>query len=671
MKRTVFKFMCALLSAALVLGPVSAGAVDRSYAPYKDNSVHRNTLNADCAAADGYLGQDLDADHDMGGDGDGIDPIVVAVIDSGLCPDHPDIDYSHVLEGACFTDDGDSTVDEYGHGTFVTGEILAARNGYGIDGLASEAYVMPVKAFDAKSASVYAVAEALDYVTQQRVLYDETKGESGANVCVVNMSLAKKTYSELLSSAVNRAVGAGIIVICACGNYGDDSSSYPAQNAIGVGTVDADGGLDSYAGKKACRLSEDNGAGYRNKVWVSAPGERYGSLWYNGGYYTQSGSSFASAQVAALAAIAVGICNDLTECVPEGATVDNGSGMEQRIVNNHQAFKYLLRQTANLRDYNTELTSYAGKYDPIDGQDPYYGWGVVDFGAMIEAIGHARGTAHAPEGPEEPEAPEEPEGSEEPEVPEGPETPEEPEELEVPEGAEAPEGPEEPETPEEPEVPEEEFVPVAPVEPERGTETPEPPEPERPAEGPDPAAAAETPAEFVDVPENAYYALPVAWALEKGITNGTDRTHFSPDAPCTRGQMAVLLWKAAGRPEPKGGDCGFTDVPADAYYREAVLWAVEQGITTGTGGGCFSPNRSVTRAQAVTFLARMAGVTDEASMIPHGFTDVPADAYYRAAVSWAKLNGITTGTGGESFSPNRECSRAQIITFLYRFCHRD
>ena len=612
-KPGILKHMKNMICAALILALMPVNAYARTYLPYGDNSSHWNTINAYFAVENGCLGQDLDTDYDMGGDGNYEDPIVVAVIDSGICPDHPDLDYTHVIDGACFTGEGTSTVDQYGHGTFIAGEIIASPNGFGVDGLATEAYIMPLKAFDAKSASIFAVAEALEYAADQRILYDETNGTEGVNVCVVNMSLAKKEYSNGLSAAVEKAIDAGIIVISACGNYGDESGSYPAQDSIGVGVVDMDGGLDSYGGSKTGILSEANGEGFRNKVWVTAPGEKYGSLWYNGGYYTQSGTSFASAQVAALAAIAVGMCNDLTRCVPGGAKVDDGSGTMVKITNNHLAFKYLLQHTANLTDYNTGLSSFAGMYDHYDGQDPFYGWGVVDYKAMIEAIdeGYIPGQTY-----EEPE-----EGEPEPKV--------------------------EPEHAEDPEMTENPVI------------TPEAPVIEPVIE---PA-----PTKFADVPENAYYAIPVAWALEKGVTGGTDSTHFSPDRACTRAQMVTLLWKACGCPEPASSRCSFTDVSENAYYRKAVMWAVEKGITAGTGKNSFSPDNNVTRAQAVTFLAKMAGATEEAAMIPHGFTDVPDDAYYKAAVSWAKLNGITGGTGNGRFSPDMDCSRAQIITFLYKF----
>ena len=168
---------------------------------------------------------------------------------------------------------------------------------------------------------------------------------------------------------------------------------------------------------------------------------------------------------------------------------------------------------------------------------------------------------------------------------------------------------------------------------------------------------------FVDVPADAYYYDAVLWAAEKGITGGTDATHFSPNATCTRAQIVTFLWRAAGSPEPESLS-GFADVPAGSYYAKAVAWAVEQGITAGTGDGKFSPNAPCTRAQSVTFLWRSQKSVASDSVNP--FSDVAADAYYVDAVLWAAENGVTSGTTATTFSPNANCTRAQIVTFLYR-----
>ncbi len=171
---------------------------------------------------------------------------------------------------------------------------------------------------------------------------------------------------------------------------------------------------------------------------------------------------------------------------------------------------------------------------------------------------------------------------------------------------------------------------------------------------------------FVDVQdENAYYYKPVDWAVEQGITNGTDESHFSPELSCNRAQMVTFLWRAAGSPEPKKAANPFSDVKKGAYYYDAVLWAVENGITQGTGEGKFSPEDTVSRGQTVTFLYRFF---DEPPVQPDGagFSDVHPGDYFADAVIWALDNEITNGTGDNRFQPNTPCTRAQIVTFLYR-----
>ena len=168
---------------------------------------------------------------------------------------------------------------------------------------------------------------------------------------------------------------------------------------------------------------------------------------------------------------------------------------------------------------------------------------------------------------------------------------------------------------------------------------------------------------FVDIPANAYYADAVEWAVSKGITSGTSATTFSPDTSCTRAQMVTFLWRAAGSPAPKSTVNPFTDVQAGSYYYDAVLWAVEQGITSGTSATTFAPDATVTRGQTVTFLYRAAG---SPAVTGGSFADVAADAYYAAAVAWAVSENVTAGTGNGLFAPDTACSRAQIVTFLYR-----
>ena len=168
---------------------------------------------------------------------------------------------------------------------------------------------------------------------------------------------------------------------------------------------------------------------------------------------------------------------------------------------------------------------------------------------------------------------------------------------------------------------------------------------------------------FRDVFTDDYYYEAVKWASAAGITGGIGNGLFDPHGSCTRAQIVTFLWRAEGSPEPSRMS-RFADVPADAYYAKAVAWAVENGITTGTTDTTFSPNASCTRAQAVTFLWRTAGSPEPEQMST--FTDVSADAYYAKAVAWAVENGITTGTGNGKFSPDATCTRAQIVTFLWR-----
>ena len=168
---------------------------------------------------------------------------------------------------------------------------------------------------------------------------------------------------------------------------------------------------------------------------------------------------------------------------------------------------------------------------------------------------------------------------------------------------------------------------------------------------------------FVDVAEGSYYEEAIDWAVEKGITNGVSSNMFAPNDPCTRAQIVTFLWRAAGSPAPKSMS-SFTDVSADAFYAKAVAWAVENGITSGTGEGKFSPNSTCTRAQAVTFLYRASGSPAVSGSAVFG--DVVANAFYADAVAWAVANGVTNGTTSSTFSPDNGCTRAQIVTFLYR-----
>lgn len=168
---------------------------------------------------------------------------------------------------------------------------------------------------------------------------------------------------------------------------------------------------------------------------------------------------------------------------------------------------------------------------------------------------------------------------------------------------------------------------------------------------------------FYDVPNDSFYYEAVKWAAGKNIASGVGNNLFAPDQPCTRAQIVTFLWRAAGSPEPENSG-SFSDVPASAYYAKAVAWAVENGITTGTGDGMFSPDAVCTRAQAVTFLWRYEKAPVASRSNP--FTDVAADSYYADAVLWAVKEDITKGTTDTTFSPGADCTRAQIVTFLWR-----
>ena len=177
---------------------------------------------------------------------------------------------------------------------------------------------------------------------------------------------------------------------------------------------------------------------------------------------------------------------------------------------------------------------------------------------------------------------------------------------------------------------------------------------------------AETPAEdafpFKDVPESAYFRKAVEWAWKNGITAGTTETTFSPYIGATRGQMMTYLWAAAGCPEPSSTDNPFTDVAEGAYYYKAVLWAVEKGITAGTSATTFSPDQTITRGQAITFLYGAAGRPEGGS---EPFTDVNDGDYFAAPVAWAYSNGITVGISDTEFGPSEICQRCQVVQFLY------
>ena len=172
------------------------------------------------------------------------------------------------------------------------------------------------------------------------------------------------------------------------------------------------------------------------------------------------------------------------------------------------------------------------------------------------------------------------------------------------------------------------------------------------------------PSVFTDVKEGAYYVDAVKWAVDKAVTSGKTVTTFAPNESCTRAQAVTFLWRAAGSPEPTASEMTFTDVKADSYYYKAVLWAVENKITSGMSDTLFAPDATCSRSQIVTFLYRMQNSPESKAENP--FTDVKADAYYANAVLWAVENGVTTGASATTFDPAGDCTRGQIVTFLYR-----
>jgi len=169
---------------------------------------------------------------------------------------------------------------------------------------------------------------------------------------------------------------------------------------------------------------------------------------------------------------------------------------------------------------------------------------------------------------------------------------------------------------------------------------------------------------FTDVPEDSFFLEPVLWAAEKDITKGVDATHFGPEQACSRAQVVAFLWRAAGFPEPVSAANPFSDVKESDFFYKAVLWAVEQGITSGVSADRFDPNAPCTRAQVVTFLWRAMG--SRACDSEPAFADIQPGQYYSTAVAWALETGITSGLGGNLFGPETVCNRAQVVTFLYR-----
>ena len=266
---------------------------------------------------------------------------------------------------------------------------------------------------------------------------------------------------------------------------------------------------------------------------------------------------------------------------------------------------------------------------------------------------------------EEPEPSESTEPTEEPEPSETTEPTEEPEPSETTEPTEEPEPSETTEPTEEPE-PSETTEPTEEPEPSETTKPTEEPEPSETTEPTEPEDSEPLDNPFTDVAEGEYYYAPVLWAVTQGVTTGTAADTFSPAKECTRAQVVTFLWRAAGEPEPGIQDNPFKDVYPGEYYYDAVLWAVEQGITTGMDAETFGTDLPCNRGQVVTFLWRTAGKPMPGSE-QNPFADVEQESYYYSAVLWAVEQGITTGMTPNEFQPNTTCNRAQIVTFLYRY----
>ncbi|SDB01780.1 S8 family serine peptidase [Eubacterium oxidoreducens] len=324
---------------------------------YESHQYNITNLNIVPVWESGMEGQDFDDTTDMDYDGAADDDdIVVAVIDSGLKEGHEDIDWDRIVEGISFADgtEQNDTNDVDGHGTFVTGIIAAEKdNEVGTAGILQKVKVMPIRVFNGESASDSVIVDAINYAAKQKAEFDESKGTKGTNISVINMSLGSSATSESMMEACQNAMDQGVLVVCAAGNDGDSTKSYPAQYSMGVGSVDSTNTVSSYSQ----RLSKANGTDYANKVWVTAPGEQITSLYCEStkSYGTMSGTSFSSPEVAALGALCKSLKNDITQ----------------------EVFMELLKETA---------VEKSGSSGDVEGQDVEYGWGLVDFKATTEHL---------------------------------------------------------------------------------------------------------------------------------------------------------------------------------------------------------------------------------------------------------------------------------------------
>ena len=352
----------------------TASAVEPDDFFYADDQYNLKMLNVPTAWSYGMEGQDLDASIDMDNNGDPTDErLVIAVIDSGIKTDHEDIDASRIVEGRNFTENSSGTVvpddiyDIYGHGTQVAGIMMAKKdNSKGIAGILQKADVMPVRVFrETNETTASVLCNAVGYAVEEKEAYDESDGTEGANVSVINMSLGATGLGSRMQTMMDlcdQAVEDGIIVVCAAGNVTSRqpqfSAQYPAQFTMGVGSVDKDQKWVSIS----LWLSEDNGPGFENKVWVTAPGDQVITLGAGArdDYWYMSGTSFACPHVSALALFCKSLKNDMTQT----------------------EFMALLKATAMRK---------SGNQDKINGQDIQYGWGIVDFKKAIDSLRKSRG----------------------------------------------------------------------------------------------------------------------------------------------------------------------------------------------------------------------------------------------------------------------------------------
>ena len=436
------------------------------------------------------------------------------------------------------------------------------------------------------------------------------------NCSVLNLSLGIRTDSQALREAVEYAEQKGVVIVSAVGNNGNAGIFYPAfyETVIGVGAVDETGAVYYHSNQN-------------DSVFLTAPGANVKTTGRVGGYTNASGTSFAVPYVTAAAAVLRGIDPDLTP----------------------NAIRELLAQTATDRGEK--------------GWDRAYGWGIVNIGESVLALTAAKTDPS----------------------------------YTVPEGLVAMVG----WTLSDVELPSgwtwndpTQVIEEAGTQTFPATFTPEDTEHYNVVENVALTVTAKT-MKFADVPAGSYYEDAVCWAVLHDVAAGTGDTTFSPNGVATRAQAVTFLWRMAGSPEP-GQESGirdtsgtlrvqgsgpdpvllseaknlFADIKDDAYYYKAVLWAAENGITAGTSATTFSPNDTCTREQVVTFLWRMAG-TPELETSECAFADVKSDGYAYNAILWAAENGITAGTSATTFSPKSICTRAQIVTFFWRYAGKN